>query len=111
MMTLAKHSHNGSFNYVLHHDTQVENGQDKWKWCNKCQSLAYAGFGDGTFSGICPADGLHHNHDRSFNYVLHHDTQTQNGQDNWKWCNKCAILVFAGNPDQEACPKRRVPID
>ena len=76
-----------------------QGSQDNWKWCSKCQVLAYAGFGNGT----CPAGGQH-DHGGSFNYVLHHDTQLPNGQDNWKWCSKCQSLVYAGSPSPGACP-------
>jgi len=52
-----------------------------------------------------------HTHRRVFNFVLQHDTQIENGQDKWKWCNNCQVLAFAGNPDQGACPNRRVRYD
>ena len=40
--------------------------QDNWRWCNKCQGLAFAGFPS---QGACPAGGLH-NHFLSGDYVL-----------------------------------------
>lgn len=43
--------------------------QDNWKWCNKCQGLAFAG---NVSSSKCPSDGGQHNHDTSFNYMLFH---------------------------------------
>ena len=100
-------------------------GQDKWRWCSKCQGLAYAGFG----LGRCPAGGMH-NHSGSWNYTLMHDTSsmpldgterkmdrlissgmrhglesTENkGQRDWRWCSKCQGLAYAGNAAKGPCP-------
>jgi subtilase family serine protease len=40
--------------------------QANWRWCNKCQGLAFAG---STSLGLCPAGG-NHDHTGSGNYVL-----------------------------------------
>ena len=75
--------------------------QDNWRWCNKCQGLAFAGFPS---QGACPAGGLH-NHFLSGDYVLIQDVPVGGGQqDNWRWCNKCQALAFAGIPSPGACP-------
>jgi hypothetical protein len=66
-------------------------GQNNWKWCSKCQGLAYAGFG----AGPCPAKGVH-DHSGSGDYGLLHDTSDFKGQHHWRWCNKCQGLTFAG---------------
>jgi hypothetical protein len=74
--------------------------QDNWRWCNKCQVLAFAGF---PTPGACAAGGVH-NHLLSGDYVLIYDvTVGGNQQDNWKWCDKCQALAFAGFPSQGAC--------
>ena len=39
--------------------------QDNWRWCNKCQGLAYAG---NLSLGACPAGGTH-DHSGSGNYI------------------------------------------
>ncbi|MDZ8225469.1 hypothetical protein [Nostoc sp. ChiVER01] len=95
------HNHNGSYNYILIHDTPRLAGQDNWRWCNKCQVLAFAG---NASLGACPAGGVH-NHNGSYNYLLIFNTPLLPGQqDNWRWCNKCQVLAFAGNPSFGACP-------
>ena len=47
----------------------------------------------------CNASGPNggaHDRGNSFNYVLAHDTQIPNGQDNWRWCRKCQGLFYGG---------------
>jgi hypothetical protein len=44
----------------------LANGQENWRWCNKCQGLFFAG---GPNKGVCPAGG-EHSHDGSGNYRL-----------------------------------------
>ena len=66
--------------------------QDNWRWCNKCQVLAFAGYS----VGVCAAGGSH-DHLGSGDYVLTEDVVAGgNQQDNWRWCNKCQVLAFAG---------------
>jgi hypothetical protein len=69
----GSHDHSGSGNYVLLKDlgktaaTIAEiGGQDNWRWCPKCQGLAYAG---NSSQGPCPAGGSHE-HTGSGNYTL-----------------------------------------
>jgi hypothetical protein len=79
---------------------QTMTAQDNWKWCNKCQVLAFAGFPS---LGACAAGGSH-DHSGSGDYVLIQDVPVGgNQQDNWKWCNKCQVLAFAGSPSLGAC--------
>ena len=68
-------------------------GQINWRWCNKCQALAYGGSGT---PGPCPNGGLH-DHTGSSNYALALDQPGFPGQDNWRWCQKCQGLNYAGN--------------
>ncbi|MBG1264089.1 hypothetical protein [Nostoc commune] len=75
--------------------------QDEWRWCNKCQVLAFAG---NASLGSCPAGGVH-NHKDSGNYILIYDTPPRpKQQDNWRWCNKCQALAYAGFASLGACP-------
>ena len=60
--------------------------QGHWRWCNKCQGLAYAG---NTAAGACPAHG-EHDHTGSGHYFLIVDDPAAPGQANWRWCNKLA---------------------
>ena len=73
--------------------------QSGWRWCGKCQSLCFAGFGQ---IGRCAAGGAH-NHGGSWNLPLIHGTYAP-AQNDWKYCNKCQMLSYAGNPTQGACP-------
>jgi hypothetical protein len=74
--------------------------QDNWRWCNKCQVLAFAG---NPSPGPCAAGGVH-DHLLSGDYVLTYSVAVGgNEQDNWRWCNKCQVLAFAGNPSLGPC--------
>jgi hypothetical protein len=78
------------------------NAQGNWRWCNKCQGLAFAG---NASPGPCPTGpGQVHNHAGSGEYYLTKDNPYPPGQDNWRWCNKCQGLAFAGNGDPGSCP-------
>jgi hypothetical protein len=79
-------------------------GQNNWRWCNKCQGLAYAG---NPSPGQCPAGG-NHDHAGSGDYRLASGTVSfaidpNGGQSNWRWCNKCQGLAYAGNPSAGQC--------
>jgi len=98
----GSHNHGGSWDYTL---LANQNGysQSNWRWCNKCQGLFFAGHNQGS----CPAGGSH-NHGGSWDYtVLHNGTQGlspgSSSQSNWRWCNKCQGLFFAGH-NQGSCP-------
>jgi hypothetical protein len=73
--------------------------QEKWRWCKKCQGLAYGGLG----LGPCPAGGKH-NHMDSWNYSLMHDTSSAEGQSDWRWCKKCQGLAYGGGSSLGPCP-------
>jgi rubrerythrin len=98
------HDHAGSGNYHLLKDTSIPIpfSQDNWRWCNKCQGLAFAG---NASPGPCPA-GAQHDHGQSGNYILFKDVPipVPSGQENWRWCNKCQGLAFAGSASPGACP-------
>jgi rubrerythrin len=107
------HDHTGSGNYRLPKDLGGLLGsieklsvQENWRWCTKCQGLAFAG---NPTPGSCPAGGTH-DHTGSGNYMLLKDVGAlpnigvASGQENWRWCTKCQGLAFAGNPTPGACP-------
>jgi rubrerythrin len=86
---------------------QEISSQANWRWCRKCQGLAFAG---NPSPGACPAGGQH-DHSGSGNYHLPKDYGGLllqllhiSSQENWRWCNKCQGLAFAGNPSPGACP-------
>jgi hypothetical protein len=108
------HIHDGSGNYTLVVDTPLAPGQGNWRWCRKCAGLHYAGVPDaGNQFGVCPADNRPHIHDGSGNYVLAYNTPGNAGQDNWRWCRKCAGLHYAGVPNAGnqfgVCPADKRP--
>jgi hypothetical protein len=75
--------------------------QDNWRWCSKCQGLAFAG---NPSLGSCPAGGQH-DHGGSGNYTLIQNIgEFPGGQNNWRWCRQCQGLAFAGNPSLGSCP-------
>ena len=81
----------------------MADSQANWKWCQRCQSLAYADVGN----GVCPAGG-EHDLSNSSNYVLNYvrqdDFQPPEGQQaNWKWCDNCKSLAYAGRGNG-VCP-------
>jgi CubicO group peptidase (beta-lactamase class C family) len=91
------HAHAGSRNYLVAMNASTVAGQDNWRWCNKCQALA---FGGSASLGPCSAGGMH-DHNASGNYILAQrggGAIPDDSQDNWRWCNKCQVLTFAGNP-------------
>jgi len=47
-------------------EAAARSAQDNWRWCNKCQGLAFAG---SPSPGACPAGGTH-DHAGSGNYVV-----------------------------------------
>jgi hypothetical protein len=79
--------------------------QSNWRYCSRCQGLFYAGLQ--TTTGACPAGG---GHDYSQTprplYTLDADTivNPKLAQPNWRWCNKCQGLFFAGNFTSGTCP-------
>ena len=88
--------------FATHPGFTIDAGSDpqtEWRWCNKCQGLAYAG---GSQLGKCPAGGSH-DHGGSGNYTLIHGTYAA-GQNGWKWCNKCQGLAFSKMPVRERVP-------
>ncbi len=76
--------------------------QNNWRWCNKCQGLAFAG---NPSQGVCPAGGTH-SHSGSGDYTILKDVNVPipYGQDNWRWCRKCEALTYAGNSELGTCP-------
>lgn len=73
-------------------------GQTNWRWCQKCQGLAYGGGSP----GACPAGGLH-DLTASSNYAISINEASFPGQDNWRWCRKCQGLGYNGNPSPGPC--------
>lgn len=74
--------------------------QSDWRWCNKCQALAFSL----NQPSNCPAGGSH-DHTGSGNYTLALDDPSAKGQSGWKWCRNCQALAFAvGLTSPSRCP-------
>jgi CubicO group peptidase (beta-lactamase class C family) len=98
----GKHDHTGSRNYLVAMKATGIVGQENWRWCTKCQALCFAGSAS---LGKCPAGGQH-DHAGSGNYVLRQKgtgAVPEYNEDNWKWCNKCQVLAFAGHASLGKC--------
>jgi hypothetical protein len=89
------HSHASSGDYpIFANGAVVPVGyQNNWRWCSKCQALAFAG----NTTGSCSAGGVH-DHSASADYMIEvrGDALPAGRQDDWRWCNKCQVLSYAG---------------
>lgn len=74
-------------------------GQPKWRWCSKCQGLAYAG---NPSAGPCPEGGLHVTTNGSPYQLV--TLASAPGQHDWRWCHKCQSLFFGGGESTSVCP-------
>jgi hypothetical protein len=77
--------------------------QANWFFCRKCACMFFVT--PGGDAGTCAADGGPHDSTGSFNFHLPHDVpegSTPAGftQANWRFCRKCHVLFFGGNPGQ-----------
>jgi hypothetical protein len=72
--------------------------QSGWRWCKKCQGLAFSP----NQPSVCPAGGGH-DHNSSGNYALAVDDPSAQGQSGWRWCKKCQGLAFSLN-QPSVCP-------
>jgi hypothetical protein len=99
----GEHDYSGSGEYSLVHDDPAAPGQSNWRRCNKCQELTFAG---NPSQGLCPAlaPGKPHDHTGSNKYTLAKNVPGPPGQANWRLCNKCQALVWAGGLNLGPCP-------
>ncbi len=81
----GSHDYGGSANYHLAFGT-FKNRQNKWRWCNKCQGLYYAGL------GACKGDDIHRLLGNDFAPI--HDLAGAAGQAGWRFCRKCYAMAF-----------------
>jgi hypothetical protein len=97
------HNHDRSMNYALQQGGIVPpGGQGNWRWCNKCEALSFAG---SPSLGNCSGGGLH-DHAGSGNYVLAikgSGGTPEDTQENWRWCNKCQVIGYAGRATAGNC--------
>ncbi|WP_143268488.1 hypothetical protein [Amycolatopsis vastitatis] len=72
--------------------------QPGWRWCARCSSLAYSGFGD----GICVHDSAH-DFGGSGEYFVSMVDVPEGSQPGWRWCNRCQCLCYSGFGDGDWC--------
>jgi hypothetical protein len=70
-------------------------GQPQWRWCDKCQNLFFAG----NNLGVCATGGTHNGNAAMIGSGYYYILLTAPGVliPDWRWCNKCQDLFFAGN--------------
>lgn len=85
-------------------------GQANWRHCRKCEGMFFAG---NPTRGVCPLDQGEHDMTGSSDYVLANASTDffAQSQANWRWCQKCQGLFFAGNPTHGVCPADNRPHD
>jgi hypothetical protein len=93
----GEHEQGQSANYTVPTNRPGAVGQSNWRWCRKCQGLAFGGHA----GGVC-VKGETHDFSQSGDYVLQHGTAPAGHQTNWRWCRKCDGLAFGGGTG--ACP-------
>ncbi|MEV4116098.1 hypothetical protein [Nonomuraea sp. NPDC049695] len=106
------HHSTGSGNYILKTIEDGGRGQSNWRWCGACQGLWY--WGNSTF-GHCPSQGSSGHtpfgpYPTISSYYLIEDVGNRDspgGQEQWRWCFKCAGMFFDGNTPGASgrCPK------
>jgi hypothetical protein len=77
------------------------NFQSQWRFCDKCETLFFNGFGA---KGSCPAGGGHNA--QGYNFGLPHGNQlgeTEKAQVNWRYCSKCFSMYWDGSADMGRC--------
>jgi hypothetical protein len=82
----------GSIGSYVIYGTVQELGQPGWRWCSKCQGLAF--WDDQDQPGKCPA-GRTHDHLSSGAYVARFDSDGS-GELGWRYCSKCRSMVYRG---------------
>ena len=82
---------------------QPPNSQADWRWCIKCQALAFAGNAD---IGACAAGGQHATAG-SANHFVKRNTGSRGLHDqvNWRWCSKCQCLGYGNATPTGKCAK------
>lgn len=92
------------FNFALTHDVAPDAyHQSNWRFCGKCSGLFWAGAG-----GHCPQDHGTHRAGAGpdapgYDFVLPHNPgEDPAHQENWRFCQRCFALVFAGQLDRFA---------
>jgi hypothetical protein len=88
--------------------------QNRWRFCRKCLALFFFGVPPGDVAGVCPQTGSDHLFSDSQgpvsgDYVLtlsvggDFESGVRAGQRDWRFCNKCHSLWFAGRQTQGVC--------
>lgn len=91
-------------NYIVEISPSPKGWQTNWRKCKKCLGAYFGGF---PTSGHCPAGGGH-SHKNDLIYEMNTSTTAVNdapdNQWNWRWCNQCQGIFYAGNQSTGYCP-------
>lgn len=75
-------------------DLRIDGFQDAWRWCLRCQGMAFSG----NSAGNC-YDGSAHDFEGSVDYLLPLEQIPAGAQSDWRWCWRCQLLFYAGFGD------------
>ncbi|KAK3896595.1 beta-lactamase/transpeptidase-like protein, partial [Staphylotrichum tortipilum] len=88
----------------MNSDMEYPGFQSNWKRCANCETLVFNGNSMGKCHAALPADKGQHNFSGSSVYSIRKDGIVPPGhQGNWRLCNKCQAVSFAGNLQLGAC--------
>jgi hypothetical protein len=97
------HNISGSGEYSLSHNDQPdESWQGGWRHCRNCQLIHFIQNG----LGPCQAGGAHSTSGSGQYFIAHAREPNEpnaEGQRGWRWCAKCQVLHFIGNPLRGVC--------
>ncbi len=89
--------------FVLPFEPTAVEGQRDWQFCLKCGALFWNG--DSAFKGACPRGGAHDTFGVGSRFVLPFEPTGAAGQQDWRFCGKCASIFWDGDPEfKGVCP-------
>ncbi len=77
-----------------------EPGQDKWRWCHKCQGMWWGGSDS---RGKCPSGGGHSRKGSGDYRIRYGNKPSGKYQGEWRWCRDCYGMCYSGNGNGR-CP-------
>jgi len=85
------------FTLPFEDDPEGPNIQANWFFCRKCSGLFFVPVGGD--AGTCAKDMGPHDATGSLNFHLPHNIpEAPSTQKGWRFCFKCSLLYFGGNP-------------
>ena len=93
--------------YGARHVWRLEDATNQrgWRFCEKCHGLYFYAY-IGRPQGVCPLGGEHRAHGLEF--VLPHGVgESPTQQTDWRFCDDCFGLFYAGYPTKGYCPTNK----